>query len=326
MVLLRLSPQALSRSRFAVSPLAETLSSMILLAKAEAARPWLADWHRGHRAGFVSQVRADPFAAGLLRLISSTKWLPAFVTIPPPATGRTTLADELVSVAAADDDMVRSELTRAVEHSWLTHDLSWLTGKDWASRAAELLAWGWRTYIEPEWPQRRAMLERDITYRAGLLAAHGWPRALTRMGRRVAWLTPDAIRFNLTEGPDRVVGPDGMLFVPVSRSSGSWLCEEPPDRHALVYPVRGYAAARSPSPDDALDRLLGPNRAAILRLLDEPASSTELATSLDLSLGTVGGHIAVLRDANLIAGTRIGRWVLYRRTGTGDDLVGNAGH
>jgi DNA-binding transcriptional ArsR family regulator len=288
------------------------------------ANPWLAEWHGRHHADFVSAVAADPFAAGLTRLLSSTKWLPAFVTVAPLGSMRTTLADELPAVAAADDEMVLTELTRSVEHSWVTHDLGWLTGRDWAARVAELLSWGWRTYIEPEWPQRRAMLERDITYRAGLLAAHGWPRALKRMGRRIAWVGADAIRFNTQEGPDRVVGAEGMLFVPVSRSSGSWLCVAPPDRHALVYPIRGYAAEQAQLRDDALDRLVGTNRAAILRSLDQPATSSELATNLDLSLGTVGGHIAVLREANLIVGTRIGRRVIYRRTKTGDDLVGNA--
>jgi DNA-binding transcriptional ArsR family regulator len=324
MVLLRLSSQALSRSRFALSPLAETVASMILLTKAQMANPWLAEWHGRHHADFASAVTGDPFAAGLVRLLSSTRWLPAFVTVPPPGSMRTTLADELPAVAAVDDAMVLAELTRSVEHSWATHDLAWLTGKGWGARTAELLAWGWRTYIEPEWPQRRAMLERDITYRAGLLATHGWPRALKRMGRRIAWVSPDAIRFNTQDGPDRVVGDDGMLFVPVSRSSGSWLCVAPPDRHALVYPIRGYAAEQARPQDDALDRLMGANRAAILRCLEQPATSSELATNLELSLGTVGGHIAVLRDANLIAGTRIGRWVIYRRTETGDDLVGNA--
>src|SRR5689334_13383596 len=113
MVLLRLSSQALSRSRFALSPLAETVASMILLAKAQMANPWLAEWHDRHHADFASAVAADPFAAGLVRLLSSTRWLPAFVTVPPPGSMRTTLADELPAVAAVDDEMVLAELTRS---------------------------------------------------------------------------------------------------------------------------------------------------------------------------------------------------------------------
>jgi DNA-binding transcriptional ArsR family regulator len=40
-----------------------------------------------------------------------------------------------------------------------------------------------------------------------------------------------------------------------------------------------------------------------------------------MSLGTVGGHLAVLRDAGLIVGTRVGRRVVYRCTDTGDLLA-----
>lgn len=65
------------------------------------------------------------------------------------------------------------------------------------------------------------------------------------------------------------------------------MCEKPPDRHALVYPVRGFAAE-----------------------------------TLGLSLGTIGSHLTVLRDARLIVGARVGRRVVYRRTEAGDLLAG----
>jgi DNA-binding transcriptional ArsR family regulator len=166
-------------------------------------------------------------------------------------------------------------------------------------------------------------LERDVTYRAGLLAAYGWPRALHRMNRRSAWVGADAIRFSDRPGPDRVVGPEGMLFVPVSRHRGTWLCEAPGRPYALVYPARGAGCegpnlARSGHPVAAL---IGRGRAAILHELERPATSSELAVLLGQSLGTVGGHLAVLREADLVVGTRVGRRVVYRRTDLGDLLA-----
>lgn len=322
MVLLRLSATALSRSRFALSPLAETLGSMIVLGKHGTVDPWLVPWHARHHPGFVASLDADPFARGLARLLSSTKWLPRFVAVPPPGGMRTTINSELPQVAAVPDVEVRAELEQSVANSWTEQDLSWLAGRDWGTRTADVLWSVWKTYVYVDWPRRRAMLERDVTYRAGLLAAYGWPRALQRMSRRSAWVGADAIRFSDQDAPDRVVGDEGMLFVPVTLASGSWLCEAPPDRHALVYPARGSIPEAHERPDDALERLIGRNRATILYELERPSTSSELAVQLDLSLGTIGGHLAVLRDANLIVGTRISQRVVYRRTETGQLLAG----
>lgn len=321
MVLLRLSSLALSRSRFALSPLAETLGSLIELGKPKSADPWLDPWYSRHHAKFNAALAKDPFANGLVRLLGSTKWLPRFIVVPPPGGMQTTLASELVNVVAATDKQVRTGLEKSVAHSWTQHDLSWLSERNLAAKTADLLQTFWETYVYPEWPQRRTLLERDVMYRAGLLAAYGWPRALHRMSRRIAWVGTDAIRFSDQVAPDRIVGDEGMLFVPISVSSGSWLCEAPPDRHALVYPARGSAANQDQRSDGALERLIGIGRAKILIELEHPATSSELVAQLNLSLGTVGGHLAVLRDAGLVARARVGRRVVYQRTEIGNLLA-----
>jgi DNA-binding transcriptional ArsR family regulator len=264
---------------------------------------------------------ADPFAKGLVALLGSTKWLPHFVAIPPAGGMHTVLANELRAVAEASDDEVRSGLEESLAHSWERHDLGWLSGRQWGSRAADLLRLVWDMCVSPDWRRRRALLERDVTYRAGLLAAYGWPRALERMNRRSAWVGTDAIRFSDQVAPDRIVGEQGMLFVPVSMSSGTWLCERPPGYHALVYPARGAAETQFRRSGGALERLIGEGRAMILHELERPATSSELATELNLSLGTVGGHLAILREAGLVEGTRVGRRVVYRRTEAGIGLA-----
>ncbi|GAB2739686.1 ArsR/SmtB family transcription factor [Kitasatospora kifunensis] len=322
MTLLRLTPLALSRSRFALSPLAETLGAIRALS-GYGGDPWLAAWHRRHRAAFSQALERDPFAAGLIGLLNATTWLPGFVAVPPPHGMRTTIAQELAQLRRATDEQVAGELKEAVVNGGVRQSLDgWLTGQDWGPRIAELLGTVWSRHVQPDWSRRRALLERDVTYRAGLLAAYGWPHALARMNRRSAWVGADAIRISDRPSPDRVVGDDGMLFVPVSQPRGTWLCESPPDRYALVYPARGAAAEpEPPHPARALRQLLGAGRAAILQELARPATSSELAEQLRLSLGTVGGHLAVLREANLVSRTRTGRRVVYLRTATGDLLA-----
>ncbi|GGU46211.1 ArsR family transcriptional regulator [Streptomyces albospinus] len=320
---LRLSPLALSRSRFALSPLAETIGTTIALARPHP-DPWFAAWRARHLPAFTAALDADPFARGLTGLISSTKWLPGFVAVPPPDGMRTTLTRELAAVRAVSDDTFRAELEPSLTHSWHHHDLDWLSGHGWGPRAADLLQALWTAHIAADWPRRRALLERDVAYRAGLLAAYGWPRALEQMSRHSTWVGADAIRFSNRPGPERVIGDDGMFFVPVSLSTGTWLCQGPPGHYAQVYPAGGAATALTPArPRRALERLIGAGRATILHELAHPATSTELAARLGQSLGTIGGHLSVLRDAGLVVGTRVGRRVVYRRTEDGDRLAGD---
>jgi DNA-binding transcriptional ArsR family regulator len=94
--------------------------------------------------------------------------------------------------------------------------------------------------------------------------------------------------------------------------------------YALIYTTRGTAALwetqRTGDPT-ALDRLLGRSRARLLRALAEPMTTTRLSGRLRMSLGGVGDHLAVLRSAGLVTGSRSGRTVLYRRTALGDTLI-----
>jgi DNA-binding transcriptional ArsR family regulator len=75
---------------------------------------------------------------------------------------------------------------------------------------------------------------------------------------------------------------------------------------------------------DGLARLIGPNRARVLRLLDEPRSTTQLAALTALPLGAVSNHLRVLLEAGAVLRRRAGREVLYWRTSLGDALAASA--
>jgi hypothetical protein len=122
------------------------------------------------------------------------------------------------------------------------------------------------------------------------------------------------------------LGGKGLLLMPtVFGTLISYV--EPPWPYALVYPARGVANLLGPPPPQggaaALARLVGPYRAQVLRALAVPATTTQLVHQLGLSLGAVGGHLAVLRESGLVTRTRTGRSVRYERTPLGGILAGD---
>lgn len=319
MVLLRFSPRALAHSRFALSPTAETLGTLIALHR-PGSDPWEIDRPRAYRSVYCDRLRGDPVAAGLMALVSATKLLPDLVTPIPRGGLRTRLVDELVDVAAPTDAQVRASVLEAVQQSWEPQDLGWLSGTGLAAQVAALFDWGWHTVVAPDWTRRRAVLERDIMYRAGILATLGWRQAISGMTRNLAWLGEDVLRFSHRAGPDRHITQDGLIFVPKTPPIGTWVCESSTP-YALVYPAFGPAAPPPAGADDPLAGLLGAGRARVLRELERPATSTQLAAVLALSLGTISAHLAVLRENRVITGARAGRSVVYRQNDRGRELV-----
>lgn len=312
--LLRFGPDALRASRFAVSPLAETLSEIIRL------RVALDRGAAGPRVeAFAGWLATDPFAAGLVRLVSATKYLPDFVAVPPDRGLNRDIGDELAAVRAIDDARARATLAEARRFAWAGDGTAWADGAGIAARAADVLAEGWARFVAPDWARRRAVLERDIHHRAGVLAVSGWRDVLDGMAPGVQWVGPDSIQFSTQSYTDRHVGSDGLVFVPHTGLSGRWTCESP-SRIAFVYPARGALAGHAPG-NGGVAGLIGSGRARVLAEVRTPATPSQLAAVLDVSLGTVSAHLAALRAAGAVTARRSGRAVYYELTSVGDELA-----
>jgi DNA-binding transcriptional ArsR family regulator len=306
--LLRLSARALTRCRFAVSPLAETVGTLLELERS--ADPAFRRWRD-----------RSPRRRGLFGLSARTKYLPDVLAVPPDGGLRTKLSDELTLVAGFSDFSVRESVHHAIVASWGDRpDASWVQDDSLAPRIAEDLAEAWERFVRPDWPRRRAVLERDIAYRTELLAAAGWRAVVATIAKNTSWATDDAIAFGRPGLADRIID-DGIIFAPHTSGRGTWTCEFPPPRFAMSYPARGRAAEVDPAAGADLARLVGDGRARMLLELRVPATSTELARILGVSLGTVSAHLAGLRSAGTIAGVRSGRTVRYRLDPRGWDLL-----
>ena len=317
MTLIRFTASAMGRSRFALSPLAETLSTLMALERDTSTDG--ARHHNPHRQVYAQWRNGDPVRHGLLALIASTKWFPGFYGVVPPDGMNTQLAVELDQACRWPDTLARLEIERSLEASWKRHDTTWLSSTGLAEAAAETAWQGWQLFVEPQWRRRRVILERDIMRRAGLLAAYGWQEATQGMTRASSWAEDDALTFSAQHHNDIVIGQEGMIFVPHTASNGSWMCEEPP-RYALAYPAWGVGIEHSPS-EDPSSTLLGAGTATVLRALAVPATPSQLALLLNVSLGTVSGHLKKLRGAGAVEGTRVGRTVRYAQSQRGSDLV-----
>ncbi|MFG2945879.1 ArsR/SmtB family transcription factor [Streptomyces adustus] len=197
------------------------------------------------------------------------------------------------------------------------------------TRLADALDAYWHTCLAADWwPRVQNILEADLAHRGRVLAERGVGAMLSGLDARLVW-TGSELRLSTRDFMLPVPWADvsidglGLVLTPMMFARGAQPPIDPTRPPLLMYPARGRATlSEGPPPvaDDALARLLGRPRARLLRLLAEPASTTELAHRLDVTPGAVSQHLAVLRDAGLLTGTRTGRVVRYSRTRLGDDL------
>ncbi|MFF1720806.1 ArsR/SmtB family transcription factor [Streptomyces sviceus] len=325
---LRLGTDDLSRCRFAVSPLCQTHEALRMLRRS--AR------HGYHRAWLR---RAAPAVAGL---DLSPLWLfippvggytPDFLG-PPPEEPYPRFEDELARVRATDPALARTEMVRSLACTpGLAESARGRAALDdpaaTVRRLADLTEQAWRVLVAPDWARHRAVLEADIAHRTRQVADAGLDALFTGLHPDVDWAGGNLtlpVRGDLRDA-QRADGR-GVLLMPsvfvwpdvVSGFARPW-------QPTVIYPARGMGGLHGdgvPRPSEALARLLGRQRAAVLAGLGDPASTTDLARRHGLAPSTVSAHLAVLREAGLLRSRRQGHRVLYGRTALGDAVVAGA--
>jgi DNA-binding transcriptional ArsR family regulator len=170
----------------------------------------------------------------------------------------------------------------------------------------------------------RLVLEADMTYRARRLATGGARGLFADMHPNLRWRDGvlhigDMIGRHTVEAAGRglLLIPSLFAYKPVPPVSA----EDPP---SLAYPSRGVGTVWAPPRETdptALDALLGVPRARLLRLLDEPLPTVELARRLRVTPSAVSQHLQVMHATGLVERARDGRHVLYRRSALGDRLA-----
>jgi DNA-binding transcriptional ArsR family regulator len=318
----------LAGTRFAASPLSETVRAVLLLGnpgRARVNRPWL-DWAREQLAQAPLQMpRLWPL------LNNGLDFYPEFLT-PAPAGQRPSIEDELARLRATPGDAVRASLRRVLRDGpWPQSATALDENPSGGLRliAAELGAFHQRL-IAPHWERIRAVLDADIAYRTGRLAGGGARALFADLHPQLTWadglLSIDDVR----EQVIRVqLGPDGIVLIP---SVFNWPLVSPAlatsSQTTLLYPARGVAtvwqalSGRRPSQLAATEELIGVTRARLLDTLRSPATTSALARQLGVTPGAVSQHLAALYRARLLTRQRSGRAVLYQTSDLGLALLG----
>jgi DNA-binding transcriptional ArsR family regulator len=328
MIEFELGVEDLADTRFALSPLHETLLSLRVLRDASLSALHL-PWRRS------TEVRLEGLDTDLLMsLVARWRTLPDFLT-PNPAGFAPTFDEQLAVVRRTSPARVRHDLPLAHAPNSLPEALRDATAAADAPVArlrdtiCDLLRAYWEVAIEPEWPRMRLVLEADMTYRARQLALGGARLLFADMHANVRW-QDGVLHIDKMISRHRVAAAGrGLLLLPSVFAHKPAPPVSPGEAPSLVYPSRGVATlwgrVAPTAGSAALTALLGASRANLLDLLDEPLPTVELARRLEVTPSAVSQHLRVLHATGLIVRTRDGRHVLYRRSTLGDGLVGSSG-
>lgn len=307
----------LARSRFVVSALAETTSSLKTLERGTAAHPGERGWLDAHFPAYRERLAGDPVTALLVRVGLGGSWNADFLTPTPAGEGEQTFGEELARIRETPAETALADLAVSMGGPLPAR----LRRSDLPERAADLMEWVWTEAVLPYWPRRRQIIEADVVARTAQLSQGGWAAALDDMRPGMRWLGEGRLQINAYDYPPLDLSGAQLMFVPVTPRRG-WVSWDAPHRYAAVYPCSGaLAEAGRPPVPEALGRLLGPARAGVLVLLGSPKTTTQLVALTGQGLGSVGRHLRVLLDARLVRRRRAGRSVLYYRTDAGDVLV-----
>ena len=327
MISFQLGVEDLADTRFAISPLVETVSSL-----------WALHRPRLYVHLPLRRLLLEPASAldlTLLRsLVGPSFAVPDFLT-PRPATFAASIEDELAAVRRTPPAIVRRDVQAvhaqgAPAPGPLPHPLAGAGRaadgpvKTIRDRICDLLLTYWRATLCPAWPQIRLLLEADTSYRARQLATGGARLLFQDMHPNVRW-HDGTLHISKMIGKHRVIAAgQGLLLVPSLFAYKPIPPMTPSEPPWLAYPARGSATLFAAAPQTgsaALTALIGAPRARILRQLDEPTPTSELARRLRVTPSAVSQHLQVLHATGLVTRSREGRRVQYRRSVLGDQLT-----
>ena len=324
MIRYRFGQNDLLQTRFAIAPLMELIGAFYVLRRPEryvVHRRWV-EW-AAPRTRHLDLALLDAAAP-----VGGSYW-PVFPS-PLPQLPHPTIEVELARVRETPPDGAAAEIRRRYPDGVPAAARPFVD--DPAQALRELVRQMralWDAALAPRWTTISALLESEITSRARSLVAVGSRAAFADLHPSVSWET-DCLRIQPTakSAAEVNLAGRGLLLIPSAFTWPEvWPRTDPPWDPALVYPPAGIGNlwASGYSDDTALDSLIGRRRARILRELDRPAATLDLARRMGVSAGGISDHLSILRRSGLVTRHREGRRIVYTRTSFGDVIRSPSG-
>jgi DNA-binding transcriptional ArsR family regulator len=183
----------------------------------------------------------------------------------------------------------------------------------------------YRAAVAPYWPRMQALVDAERAIRARAVLDHGSHGLLSTLGPTMRW-KPPVLEVDYPRERDIHLEGRGLVLVP---SAFCWHTPitliDPGLPPVLVYPLTrgpGWWTGPTDTPGPKpLANLLGPTRAACLRVIEDGCTTGELARRIGVAAPTASQHATVLREADLITSTRQGNTVLHTLTPLGAALL-----
>ncbi|MEU9289160.1 winged helix-turn-helix domain-containing protein [Streptomyces sp. NPDC048275] len=175
--------------------------------------------------------------------------------------------------------------------------------------------------LAPLWPQMQATAVADRALRAETLLRGGIDAMLATLVPGWRWESPTWHIPSPCALTEIHLNGRGLMLIPSYFVQGPMYGSRSGEPLTLMHPL--HAGEQPTTATDTLGPLLGRTRAAVLAALRNPATTTETADRIGISLPSASQHTTVLRNAGLITTTRTGIAVQHTLTPLGAALLQN---
>ncbi|WP_427886514.1 winged helix-turn-helix domain-containing protein [Kribbella sp. GL6] len=251
----------------------------------------------------------------LFKLISPTGMFPDFLTPEVPGQGLDSSVDVLMDTPA---DVIREELEPYLPPDIDRYLRGLLAGRAGSRRALGIAVREFHQQVlAPTSGELQRRYGADLGIRSQALLHGGIDALLSSLHPDVEWNSPVLTTYGHTDGPPADIHLDGrgLELYPSPLTTTCLALDTPGLRPVLVYPCTDLTDSdEDTTTADPLADLLGRTRAAVLRSLIHPATTTQLSHRVGISLASTSDHTRILRAAGLITTHRTQGTALHTLT------------